>query len=68
MKIKYRKPNLIEQIAEAIATANQPIESIVLTQSEFYSVINYLDKSRPRDTTLPTTYSFKGIAIEVQDE
>jgi len=65
MKIKYRKPNLIEQINEAIATAKRPIESIVLTQAEFQSVFSNIDKTMNKDTV---TYSFKGIAIEVADE
>jgi hypothetical protein len=64
MKIKYRKPTLIEQMTEAIATSKQPIESIVLTQSEFNSVFSYLDKT----TSKETVYTFKGIAIEVKDE
>jgi hypothetical protein len=68
MKIKYRKPNLIEQMSEAISTSEKPIESIVLTQAEFQTVFNYLDKSRHTDVTQPTTYSFKGIPIEVTHE
>lgn len=68
MKIQYRKPSLIEQMTEAISTAKQPIESIVLTQTEFQSVINYLDKSRHNDVTAPTTYSFKGIPVKVSNE
>ena len=65
MKIKYRDPNLIEQMIKAIATAKQPIESIVLTQTEFQSVFNNLDKTNNKDTV---TYSFKGILIKVLDE
>jgi ArsR family metal-binding transcriptional regulator len=65
MKIQYRKPSLIEQITEAIDTATKPIESIELTQSEFQSVFNYLDKTNNKNTI---TYSFKGIAIKVADE
>lgn len=65
MKIKYRKPTLIEQMSEAIETTKQPIESIVLTQTEFQSVFNYLDKTKVKETV---SYTFKGIAIEVRDE
>lgn len=65
MKIKYRKPNLIEQMTEAIETAKQPIESIVLTQTEFQSVFNNLDKTKNKDTV---AYSFKGIPVKVADE
>jgi hypothetical protein len=68
MRIQYRKPTLIEQMVEAIETAEKPIEAIILRQKEFQSVINYLDKSRHNDVTAPTTYSFKGIEIKVSDE
>lgn len=65
MKIQYRKPTLIEQMTEAIATSKQPIEAIVLTSTEFQSVFNYLDKSNTNNTI---RYSFKGIEIKVADE
>jgi len=65
MKILYRKPTLIEQIIEAIETAKQPIEAIVLTEKEFQSVFNNLDKNKNLDTV---TYSYKGITIKVADE
>jgi hypothetical protein len=65
MKIQYRKPTLIEQMAEVIATATKPIEAIVLTQAEFNSVFSYLDKSKNKDSI---TYSYKGIAVKVADE
>ena len=66
MKINYRKPNLIEQMNEAIVTAKHPIESIVLTQTEFQSIFSNLDKNLSANNT--TTYSFKGIEIKVADE
>jgi hypothetical protein len=66
MKIKYRKPSLIEQMTEAITTAKQPIDCIVLTQKEFQTVFNNLDKSWSNNQT--TTYSYKGIEIKVADE
>lgn len=65
MKIMYRKPTLVEQMTEAIATAKQPIETIVLTQPEFQSVFNNLDKTKNKDTI---SYSFKGIPVKVSDE
>jgi hypothetical protein len=65
MKIVYRKPTLIEQMTEAIVTATKPIEALELTQSEFQSVFNYLDKTKSNNTT---TYSYKGIAVKVSDE
>jgi hypothetical protein len=65
MKIKYRKPTLIEQMSEAINTANQPIDYFELTQSEFQSVVTSLDKTKSGDTI---TYSYKGIVIKVTNE
>lgn len=65
MKIKYRKPTLIEQMNEAIETAQQPIDYFELSNKEFQSVFNSLDKTNSKNTT---SYSYKGIAIKVQDE
>ena len=65
MKIVYRKPTLIEQMTEAIATAKQPIDCFELTQSEFQTVLDKLDKSY---AGMKTLYSYKGISIKVADE
>ena len=65
MKIKYRKPTLIEQMNEAIETAKKPIDYFELTGSEFQSVFNSLDKTNAKNTV---SYSYKGIAVKVQDE
>jgi hypothetical protein len=65
MKIKYRKPTPIEQMATAIATAKQPIDHFELTSKEFQSIFNNLDKSKSGDKIL---YSYKGISIKVADE
>ena len=65
MKIKYRKPTLIEQMSEAIDKANQPIDYFELTQQEFQSVFNNLDKTNSKNTV---AYSYKGIAIKVSNE
>ena len=65
MKIKYRKPTLIEQINEAIKTAKKPIDCFELTGSEFQSVFNNLDKIKHGNTV---AYSYKGIPIKVADE
>lgn len=65
MKIKYRKPTLIEQMNEAIATAKKPIDCFELTQTEFQLVFNSLDKTNTKNTV---AYSYKGISIKVQDE
>lgn len=65
MKIKYRKPTLIEQMNDAIATTKRPIDCFELSPTEFQSVFNSLDKTNAKNTT---TYSYKGIAIKVADE
>ena len=65
MKIKYRKPTLIEQMNEAIDTSNQPIDYFELTQQEFQSVFNNLDKTNSKNTV---AYSYKGITIKVSNE
>jgi len=65
MKIQYRKPTLIEQMSEAIETAKQPIDYFELTQQEFQSVFNNLDKTNSKNTV---SYSYKGIEIKVANE
>ena len=65
MKIKYRKPTLVEQMNEAIDTAKQPIEYFELSQTEFQSVFNNLDKTNSKNTV---AYSYKGIIIKVANE
>ena len=65
MKIQYREPTLLEQMSEVIAGSNRPIDYFELTQSEFQSVFNNLDKTKSGNTT---TYSYKGIKIKVSDE
>ena len=65
MKIKYREPTLIEQMTEAIETATQPIDYFELSQTEFQSVFNNLDKTNSKNTV---AYSYKGITIKVSNE
>jgi hypothetical protein len=65
MKIKYRKPTLVEQMNEAIDTATQPIDYFELSQTEFQSVFNNLDKTNSKNTV---AYSYKGITIKVSNE
>ncbi len=65
MKIRYRKPTLIEQMNEAIATAKKPIDYFEISQTEFQSVFNSLDKTKSGNTM---SYSYKGITVKVTDE
>jgi hypothetical protein len=64
MKIKYRKPTLIEQMNEAIVTAKQPIDHFELSQEEFSQHFSNFDKSHQQDGN--TQYSFKSIPIKVK--
>jgi hypothetical protein len=65
MKIHYRKPTLLEQINDVIAMSKKPIDYFELSQSEFQSVFNHLDKTNSKNTVL---YSYKGITIKVANE
>lgn len=65
MKVQYRDPSLIEQMAEVIAISKRPIDHFELTQSEFQSVFNHIDKNKSGNAM---TYSYKGIAIKVSNE
>jgi hypothetical protein len=65
MKIRYREPTLLEQMTEAIATAKKPIDYFELSQTEFQSVFNNLDKTNSKNTV---AYSYKGITIKVSNE
>lgn len=65
MKIKYRKPTLIEQMNEALQTAKKPIDYFELSNSEFQSIINSIDKSKNGDII---SYSYKGIPVKVANE
>lgn len=65
MKIQYREPTLIEQMTEIIAVSKRPIDHFELTQTEFQTVFNNLDKTKSGNIT---TYSYKGIPIRVLNE
>ena len=65
MKIQYREPTVIEQMTAAIADSKTPIGCFELTQQEFQSAFNSLDKNKSGNTI---TYSYKGIQVKVSDE
>ena len=66
MKIHYRNPTLIEQMADAIAASKTPIEYFELTPDELNSYYSYFDRTTNKDNTVH--YSYKGIAIKVANE
>jgi hypothetical protein len=49
---------------DAIGASKKPIDSFELTQTEFQTVFNNLDKTNAKNTV---TYSYKGIPIKVKE-
>jgi hypothetical protein len=64
MKIHYREPTTLELMNDAIGASKKPIDSFELTQTEFQTVFNNLDKTNAKNTV---TYSYKGIPIKVKE-
>ena len=64
MKIKYRKPTLIEQMSEAIATAKKPIDCFELTGEELNANYSNFDRTI-KDKII--YYSYKGISVKVKE-
>jgi hypothetical protein len=65
MKIHYRKPTLIEQMNEAIATSKKPIDYFELTSEELNANYSNFDRSIKNKVI---HYSYKGITVKVTDE
>jgi hypothetical protein len=65
MKIHYRNPTLIEQMADAIVASKTPIEYFELTPDELNSYYSYFDRTIINKII---HYSYKGIPIKVSDE
>jgi len=65
MKIKYRKPTIIEQMNKAIATSKKPIDCFELSSEELNSNYSNFDRSI-KDKVIH--YSYKGITVKVADE
>ena len=66
MKIHYRKPNLVEQMADAIRDSKKPIDYFELTTEELNANYSNFNRSQQRDGT--THYSYKTIPIKVKDK
>jgi len=62
MKIHYRKPTVLEQMADAIRDSKKPIDYFELSGEELNSYYSNFDKATNKDQT---QYSYKGIAIKV---
>jgi hypothetical protein len=66
MKIHYKKPSLIDEMRQAIASSKEPIDHFELTPEEFNQHFSSFDKSFQRDNSVQ--YMFRGIAIKVNNE
>ena len=64
MKIHYRKPTLLEQIADAIRDSKKPIDYFELTSEEINSNYSNFDRTI-KDKII--YYSYKGIPIRVKE-
>ena len=63
MKIHYRKPTLVEQMADAIRDSKKPIDFFELTSEELNS--NYSNFDRTIQDKI-IYYSYKGVPVKVK--
>jgi hypothetical protein len=66
MKVHYRKPDLLEQMKQAIADSKGPIDHFELTPEEFNQHFSSFDKSFQRDNSVQ--YLFRGIPLKIDHE
>ena len=64
MKIHYREPTVLEQIADAIRDSKKPIDYIELTSEELNSYYSNFNRTVGKDNI--THYSYKGVTIKVK--
>ena len=64
MKIHYRKPTILEQMADAIRDSKKPIECFEITSKELNSNYSNFDRSSSNNNIVQ--YSYKGIPIKVK--
>ena len=64
MKIHYRKPTVLEQIADAIRDSKKPIDYIELTSEELNSYYSNFDRTI-KDKII--YYSYRGIPVKVKE-
>jgi hypothetical protein len=64
MKIHYRKPTVLEQMADAIRDSKKPIDYFELTSEELNANYSNFDRTTNKDSTI--TYSYKGILVKVK--
>ena len=66
MKIHYKKPNLLDEMKQAIATSKEPIDHFELSTEEFNQYYTFFDKSFLKDNSVQ--YVFRTIPIKVNNE
>jgi hypothetical protein len=64
MKIHYREPTVLEQIADAIRDSKKPIDYIELTSEELNSYYSNFDRTI-KDKII--YYSYRGIPLKVKE-
>ena len=64
MKIHYREPTVLEQIADAIRDSKKPIDYIELTSEELNSYYSSFDRTI-KDKII--YYSYRGIPVKVKE-
>ena len=63
MKIHYRKPTLLEQMADAIRDSKKPIDYFELTSEELNANYSNFDRT-VKDKVIH--YSYKGVPVKVK--
>ena len=66
MKIHYKKPNLLDEMKQAIATSKEPSDHFELSTEEFNQYYTFFDKAFLRDNSVQ--YMFRSIPIKVNHE
>jgi hypothetical protein len=64
MKIHYREPTVLEQIADAIRDSKKPIDYIELTSEELNANYSNFDRTI-KDKII--YYSYKGVPVKVKE-
>jgi hypothetical protein len=64
MKIHYRKPTVLEQMADAIRDSKKPIDYFELTSEEINSHYSNFDRTI-KDKII--YYSYKGVPVKVKE-
>jgi hypothetical protein len=64
MKIHYRKPTVLEQMADAIRDSKKPIDYFELTSEELNANYSNFDRTIKNKIIY---YSYKGVPVKVKE-